>query len=87
MGALALGAFHIARRAAHRLGWYLAAGMGLSLGLQGLINIGVATALLPVTGLTLPFISAGGSSVISCLLSAGVILSVAAEGRSTEEDK
>jgi cell division protein FtsW len=78
---LALGAFHVARRASTRLGWYLAASTGMALALQGFINIGVATALLPVTGLTLPFISHGGSSILSCLLATGIILAVAAEGR------
>jgi cell division protein FtsW len=76
---LALCAFQIARRCPHRLGFFLAAGIGLSFAVQGLVNIAVATASMPPTGLTLPFISYGGSSLLSCLLGAGLILSVAAE--------
>jgi len=87
MALLALWAFGIARRCPHRLGWFLAAGMGLTLALQGFLNIAVATALLPVTGLTLPFISAGGSSIICCLLATGVVLSVAAECPPGEESR
>ena len=72
-------AFQIARRCPHRLGFFLASGVGLAFALQGLINIAVATASMPPTGMTLPFISYGGSSVLSCLLGAGLVLSVAAE--------
>ena len=74
-------AFHIARKCPHRLGFFLASGIGLSFALQGLVNIAVATASIPPTGLTLPFISYGGSSILSCLIGAGLILSVAAEER------
>ena len=69
--------FRIARNASSRLGYFLAAGMGVSLILQAFVNIAVATALIPPTGLTLPFISAGGSSLGSSLLAAGVVLAVA----------
>lgn len=74
-------AFKIARASGSRLGWFLAATVGLSLTLQALVNIAVATASIPTTGLTLPFISAGGSSLISSMMGAGVILSVARHSR------
>jgi len=70
-------AFRIARASGSRLGWLLAATVGLSLTLQALVNMAVATASIPTTGLTLPFISAGGSSLISSLMGIGVVLSVA----------
>lgn len=76
---LALWAFNVASQSRDRLGWFMAAGAGAALALQGFINIAVATATIPATGLTLPFISAGGSSLVSCLLAAGVVLAVAAE--------
>lgn len=83
---LALWAFHIARRCPHRLGFFIAAGLGLSFSLQGLVNIAVATASIPPTGLTLPFISYGGSSLLSSLIGAGLILAVAAEERGRRDD-
>ena len=70
-------AFKIARASGSRLGWHLAAAAGLSLTLHAFVNIAVATAAVPVTGLTLPFISAGGSSLIGSMMTAGVVLSVA----------
>jgi len=70
-------AFKIARRSNSRMGYFLAAGIGISLALQALVNIAVATAVIPPTGLTLPFISAGGSSLVSCLIGAGLVLAVA----------
>ena len=64
--------FHIARRAeANGLlyGARLAQGSALLLGIQAMINIGVNMGVLPTKGLTLPFISAGGSSlIVSCCL-------------------
>jgi cell division protein FtsW len=72
-------AFQIARQCPHRLGFFLASGVGLWFAVQGLINVAVATASIPPTGMTLPFISYGGSSLVASLLAAGLVLSVAAE--------
>jgi len=52
------------------------AGMAGLLGMQVFINIGVATALLPVTGMPLPFVSAGASSLISLMCGMGVVLNI-----------
>jgi cell division protein FtsW len=57
-------------------GAFLAVGLGLSLSLQAMINMGVAVNLLPVTGVTLPFISMGGSSIWFNSMALGIILSV-----------
>jgi len=69
-------AFQVARWSGDKVGYFLASGLGLMLALQALINMAVATSLMPVTGLTLPYISYGGSSLISCLMAAGMIMSV-----------
>lgn len=57
-------------------GAILAFGLALSLVIQAMINMGVAVNLLPVTGLTLPLVSMGGSSTIFTSLAFGIILSV-----------
>lgn len=59
----------------------LAQGIGLLLGIQAMVNMGVNMGVLPTKGLTLPFMSYGGSSVVvSCLL-AGVLLRIEREVR------
>ncbi|MBX2846155.1 MAG: FtsW/RodA/SpoVE family cell cycle protein [Saprospiraceae bacterium] len=65
-------------------GALLAVGLGFSLVIQALINMGVNVHLLPVTGLTLPMVSMGGSSIWFTGLAFGIILSVS---RNIEEMK
>ncbi len=61
-------------------GGYLAYGVGLILGVQCLINLGVNTGVLPTKGLTLPFVSYGGNSlVVSCAM-VGLVLRLQLEG-------
>ncbi|HEY7736021.1 MAG TPA: putative lipid II flippase FtsW [Candidatus Limnocylindrales bacterium] len=69
-------------------GALLAAGITAWLSLQAFINVAVVVALLPVTGITLPFISAGGSSLIISFAAAGILLSISRETveRSTWND-
>ena len=57
-------------------GSLLAAGITAMLALQVLINIGMVTGSLPVTGINLPLISAGGSSVFFNLFSLGILLNI-----------
>jgi len=63
-------------------GAMLALGLGLALCIQAFANMAVAVNLLPVTGLTLPFVSMGGTSIWFTSISVGIILSVS---RSTEK--
>jgi len=59
-----------------KFGYLLASGMTLSLFVNIAINIGVVTALLPVTGLALPFISYGGSSLLVSSIAVGVLINL-----------
>ncbi len=69
--------YSIAVRAPDRLGMLLASGITFTLAAQAAINLGVATGILPVTGLTLPFISYGGSSLIVSFAMTGILLNIA----------
>lgn len=60
---------------------YLAYGIGIWFGAQALINMGVTTGLLPTKGLTLPLISAGGSSLIVACLAIAMVLRIDYERR------
>ncbi len=78
MAFLYLGAlgFRIARRAPDTFGFLLASGITTLIAGSALLNMGVATAALPTTGLPLPFISYGGTALIVDLVAIGVLLSV-----------
>ena len=73
---LAYAGIRTALRAPDTFGALLAAGITAWLCFQAFINIGVVVALLPVTGITLPFISAGGSSLLFTLVSVGFLLNI-----------
>ncbi len=66
----------IALKARDRLGFYLATGVAVMLGLQVIINVAVVTASMPATGITLPFISYGGTSIWSFMMVMGIALNV-----------
>ncbi|MBC7397811.1 MAG: putative lipid II flippase FtsW [Bdellovibrionales bacterium] len=59
-----------------RFGFYLGVGISVILGLQAFINMGVVMGLLPTKGLTLPFISYGGSALTLNLFAIGVLYSI-----------
>lgn len=73
----ALCGFQVALRARDRFGALLAAGITAWFVLQACINIGGVVGVMPVTGLTLPLISYGGSSLLITLAAAGLLLNVA----------
>jgi cell division protein FtsW len=75
----------IVRKAPKAFGALLAFGLALSLTIQAMINMSVAVGLVPVTGLTLPLVSMGGSSTIFVSLAFGIVLSVSRDAEQLEE--
>ncbi|KIL44795.1 stage V sporulation protein E [Jeotgalibacillus soli] len=75
-GAIAWRGILIALRAPDHFGQLLAGGIVLMIGIQVMINVSVVIGLIPVTGITLPFMSYGGSSLLLILLSCGILLNI-----------
>jgi len=76
--------FRVALQAEDDFGRFLAFGIAVLLGIEGFVNMGVVTGLLPTKGLALPFISYGGSSLIVSLFAVGVLLNVSSRIRGTQ---
>lgn len=74
-------AIKIALGAPDRFGFFLALGCAAVVAVQAFINIGVVTSSWPVTGVPLPFISFGGSSLIVSLVAVALIINVGRHGR------
>ncbi len=73
----------IAQNANTCFGRLIATGISLVIGMQALINMGVASGLFPTKGMPLPFVSVGGSSLIIILMSFGIISSIARQSRNS----
>jgi cell division protein FtsW len=68
--------FRIAKTAEDPFGQYLATGLTAAVGVSAVIHMAVSLNLMPTTGLTLPFVSYGRSSLVMSLVGAGVLLSI-----------
>ena len=73
---LVIRGFSIARRAPDKFGMLVASGLTFQIGLQALLNIGVACDAFPNTGVALPFFSSGGTALVIQLVEMGVILNI-----------
>jgi cell division protein FtsW len=72
--------FRVACRAPDLHGFLLGVGIVSAIGLQALLNMAVVTALLPPKGISLPFVSFGGSGLLFTMMGVGVLMNVAAHG-------
>src|SRR3984957_419181 len=81
-----LRSIRIFRRCPFAFGAFLALGLSFTLVIQALANMAVNVNLFPVTGVTLPLVSMGGSSFLFTCLAIGIILSVARNAESAEEE-
>lgn len=81
---LVLRGLRIALNAPDDFGRHLAFGLSFLIGIGAFINIAVVMGLLPTKGLTLPFISYGGTSLLCTLLAVGVLLNISRQGRAAE---
>jgi cell division protein FtsW len=68
--------FRIAEKAPDGFGRLLACGITCWIVFQAMINVAVVTGTMPFTGIVLPFISVGGSSLVTCMVGIGIMLSI-----------
>ncbi|MCM1210883.1 MAG: rod shape-determining protein RodA [Blautia sp.] len=73
---IAIECIMVARRAKDLAGTIIAAGVGALIGFQGIMNISVATGVMPNTGIPLPFVSYGLTSLVSSYIGIGFVLNV-----------
>lgn len=82
---IVLECIHIARKAKDLAGTLIATGVGALIGFQSFLNIGVATGTLPNTGIPLPFVSYGLSSLLSLYIGIGLLLNVRLQGNNRKQ--
>ena len=75
-GILAVGGYLTSASARDVFGRLLASGLVTMLLVQMVINTGMTVGILPITGMTLPFVSAGGSSLVTAWMTVGLVLNV-----------
>lgn len=76
----------VAKKAKDRFGQLLAFGITFSITFFAFVNVAVTTGLLPTTGLTLPFISYGGTSIIFLSISIGILVNIALSNSMREKE-
>ena len=77
---LALAGWWVALRAPDRFGRMVAAGLTAWLTFQAIVNIGGVLGVVPITGIALPFVSFGSTSLIVCMASLGILVNIAQAG-------
>ncbi len=82
---IALECISVARKAKDVAGTIISASMGGLVAVQGFFNIGVSTFILPNTGLTLPFVSYGLTSLLSLYMGMGFVLNVRLQAKKSKQ--
>ncbi|MDP9069048.1 MAG: putative lipid II flippase FtsW [Actinomycetota bacterium] len=77
----------IARRARDRFGMLVASGITIWIGVQALVNIGAVTATMPITGVPLPLVSFGGSSLVVSLVAMGILTNIARQPKRSSRSR
>jgi cell division protein FtsW len=70
-----------ARKAPDRFGMLIASGITIWISVQALVNIGAVTGSLPITGVPLPLVSFGGTSLVISLIAMGILINIARQAR------
>jgi cell division protein FtsW len=86
-GFITLAGFRISFHASSVLARCVAAGLTTMLALQAIFNIGAAMVVLPLAGMTLPFISYGGSSLLVCFAAVGILYRISEDSERAREAK
>lgn len=68
--------FSLVRRVNEPFGFLLGSGIVLMISIQIIINLFVVTGLFPITGISLPFMSYGGSSLLTVMISLGILINI-----------
>lgn len=76
----------IARKCQDSFGALLAIGISSMVGIQAFINLGSISGILPITGVTLPFVSYGGSSLLVLMISMGILNNIAKTAKGKEQE-
>jgi cell division protein FtsW len=84
---LVLRSFQLAKKSRDPFASMIAIGIGSMIAIQSIVNIGGITGMLPLTGVPLPFISFGGSSLVVNLASTGLLLNISAHVKEQEKNQ
>lgn len=83
---ITLRGLYFARKCTDSFGALLAVGISSMIGIQAVVNLGAISGILPITGITLPFISYGGSSLLTVMVSMGILNNIARQVRLDEQE-
>lgn len=86
LATIVLRGLYIARKCEDSFGALLAIGISSMIGIQAFINLGAISGLLPITGVPLPFISYGGSSLLVLMISMGILNNIAMSVKRRENE-